>query len=183
MKRQNPSSMENWSLVYGNEPESYSMYSHGLCPSICRVQYQFYQEQVAIAKELGIDYPKWDYEMFFSRRSILTQEYMGLDENGKDNVVFPLDKPCDEGNTGPNNINHRYITEDIPVGCKIYHDLGVKFGVPTPIIDAMITIGGAFHEKSFYKETKYNLDYLGIGHMTKEELRDYLYTGKYTEKK
>ena len=176
------SSMENWSLVYGNEPDSYSMYSHGLCPSICRVQYQFYQEQVAIAKEIGIDYPKWEYEMFFSRRSILTQEYMGLDENGKDNVVFPLDKPCDEGNTGPNNINHRYITEDIPVGCKIYHDLGVKFGVPTPIIDAMITIGGAFHEKSFYKETKYNLDYLGIGHMTKEQLRDYLYTGKYTPK-
>ena len=173
------SSMENWSLVYGNEPDSYSMYSHGLCPSICRVQYQFYQEQVSIAKELGIDYPKWDYEMFFSRRSILTQEYMGLDENGKDNVVFPLDKPCDEGNTGPNDINHRYITEDIPVGCKIYHDLGVKFGVPTPIIDAMIVIGGAFHEKSFFKETKYNLDYLGIGHMTKEELRDYLYTGNY----
>ena len=175
------SSMENWSLVYGNEPDSYSMYSHGLCPSICRVQYQFYQEQVAIAKEIGIDYPKWDYEMFFSRRSILTQEYMGLDENGKDNVVFPLDKPCDEGNTGPNDINHRYITEDIPVGCKIYHDLGVKFGVPTPIIDAMIVIGGAFHEKSFYKETKYNLDYLGIGHMTKEQLRDYLYTGNYVD--
>ena len=35
------SSMENWSLVYGNEPNSYSMYSHGLCPSICEVQYQF----------------------------------------------------------------------------------------------------------------------------------------------
>ena len=46
----------------------------------------------------------------------------------------------------------------------------------------MITIGGAFHEKRFYKETKYTLDYLGIGHMTKEQLRDYLYTGKYTPK-
>ncbi len=177
------SSMENWSLVYGNEPDSYSMYSHGLCPSICRVQYQFYQEQVAIAKKLGIDYPKYEYEMFFSRRSILTQEYMGLDENGKDNVVFPLDKPCDEGNTGPNNINHRYITEDIPVGCKIYHDLGVKFGVPTPIIDSMIVLGGAMHEKSFFEETKYNLDYLGIGHMSKEQLLDYMNNGVYTDKK
>ena len=110
------SSMENWSLVYGNEPDSYSMYSHGLCPSICRIQYQFYQEECDLAKAIGIDYPKFTYEMFFSRRSILTQEYMGLDENGKDNVVFPLDKPCDEGNVGPNSIDHRYITEDIPVG-------------------------------------------------------------------
>lgn len=172
------SSMENWSSVYGNAPDSYSMYSHGLCPSICRVQYQFYEEERAIADAIGIKVPEYSYEMFFSRRSILTQEYMGLDENGKDNVVFPLDKPCDEGNTGPNSIDHRYITEDIPVGCKIYHDLGVKFGVPTPIIDSMIILGGAMHEKSFFNETKYDLDYLGIGHMSKEELLNYLYTGK-----
>lgn len=176
------SSMENWSLVYGNAPDSYSMYSHGLCPSICRVQYQFYMEEVNLAKAIGIDYPVYPYEQFFSRRSILTAEYMGLDENGKDNVVFPLDKPCEEGNTGPNDINHRYITEDIPVGCKLYHDFGVKFGVPTPIIDSMIVLGGAMHEKSFFKETKYNLDYLGIGHMTKEQMLDYMRTGNYTKK-
>lgn len=177
------SSMENWSLVYGNAPDSYSMYSHGLCPSICRIQYQFYQEECNLAKAIGIAAPYYSYESFFSRRSILTQEYMGLDESGKDNVVFPLDKPCDEGNTGPNSIDHRYITEDIPVGCKIYHDLGIKFGVPTPIIDSMIVLGGAMHEKSFFEDTRYNLDYLGIGHMTKEELLDYMYNGNYTEKK
>ena len=171
------SSMENWSLVYGNEPNSYSMYSHGLCPSTCEVQYQFYEEEKAIAHAIGIEVPEYSYEMFFSRRSILTQEYMGLNEEGKDNVVFPLDEPCNEGNTGPNDINHRYITEDIPVGCKIYHDLGEKFGVPTPIIDSMITLGGAMHEKSFFVETKYNLEYLGLDNMSKEELLSYLYTG------
>lgn len=172
------SSMENWSLVYGNEPNSYSMYSHGLCPSICRIQYQFYKEELDIAEAIGIKIPHYEYEMFFSRRSILTQEYMGLDENGKDNVVFPLDKPCNEGNVGPNTIDHRYITEDIPIGCKIYHDLGVKFGVNTPIIDSMIVLGGAMHETSYFKESKYDLDYLGIGQMNKEELLEYLYTGK-----
>ena len=175
------SSMENWSLVYGNEPDSYSMYSHGLCPSICRIQYQFYQEEVNLAKAIGIDYPFYSYDQFFSRRSILTAEYMGLDENGKDNVVFPLDKPCDEGNTGPNDINHRYITEDIPVGCKIYHDFGVKFGVSTPIIDSMIVLGGAMHEKSFFEQTKYNLAYLGIGHMNRVQLLEYMRTGEYNE--
>ena len=107
---------------------------------------------------------------------------MGLDENGKDNVVFPLDKPCDEGNTGPNDINHRYITEDVPVGCKIYHDLGVRFGVPTPVIDSMIVLAGAMHEKSFFQETRYDLDYLGIGHLSRQQLLDYMYTGNYVEK-
>lgn len=175
------SSMENWSLVYGNAPDTYSMYSHGLCPSIARVQWQFYQEEKSIADAIGIDIPHYDYEMFFSRRTILTQEYMGLNSEGKDNVVFPLDKPCDEGNVGPNSIDHRYFTEDIPVGCKIYHDLGMKFGVPTPVIDSMITIGGTYHEKNYFKETNYSLDYLGIGNMDKAQLLKYLRTGTLPE--
>lgn len=168
------STMENWSCIFGKEPGTYSLYSHGLCPSICRVQYQFYEEEIAIAKAIGVSVPEYSYETFFSRRSVLTQEYMGLDENGKDNVVFPLDQPCDEGNTGPDNIDHRYITEDIPVGCKIYHDLGVKFGVPTPIIDSMIVLGGAMHEMNYFEESKYDLEYLGIADMSKEELLAYM---------
>lgn len=171
------SSMENWSLVYGNAPDSYSMYSHGLCPSIAKVQYNFYEEEKALAGAIGIAIPKYEYEMFFSRRTILTQEYMGLNEEGKDNVVFPLDKPCEEGNTGPNDINHRYFTEDIPVGCKIYHDLGVKFGVPTPIIDSMIILGGAMHGVDYFNESKYSLEYLGIDKFNKDELLTYLNHG------
>lgn len=49
---------------FGNAPDSYSMYSHGLCPSICRVQYQFYMEEVNLAKAIGIDYPVYPYEQF-----------------------------------------------------------------------------------------------------------------------
>ena len=172
------SSMENWSCIFGKEPGTYSLYSHGLCPSICRIQYQFYEEERAIARAIGIQVPAYRYESFFSRRSVLTQEYMGTDEDGKDNVVFPLDQPCDEGNVGPDSINHRYITEDIPVGCKIYHDLGVKFGVPTPIIDSMIVLGGAMHETNYFETSRYNLDYLGIGKMGRKELLEYLYNGK-----
>lgn len=172
------SSMENWSLVYGNEPDSYSMYSHGLCPSICEVQYQFYNEEIALANAIGVGCPKYKYEMFFSRRSVLTQEYMGLDENGNDNVVFPLDQPSNEGNVGPNSIHHRYLTEDIPVSCKIYHELGVAYGVKTPIIDSMIIIGGAFHNKNFFIDSRYSLEYIGIAEMSKEKLLDYLHNGK-----
>ena len=175
------SSMENWSLVYGNPPDSYSMYSHGLCPTICRIQYQFYEEQCRIAKAIGVDLPFFSYKQFFSRRSVLTAEYMGADQFGNDNVVFPLGKPCDEGNTGPNDINHRYITEDIPVGCKIYHDLGERFGVKTPIIDSMIVLGGAFHDEDYLKTSRYSLDYLGIGKLSKKGLLTYLRDGVYQE--
>ena len=174
------STMENWGVIFcGNDKTTYSMYSHGLCPSICEVQYQFYNEEIALAEAIGVGCPTYKYEMFFSRRSVLTQEYMGLDENGNDNVVFPLDQPSNEGNTGPNTIHHRYMTEDVPIGCKIYHDLGVAYGVPTPIIDSMIVLAGAMHKKSFFETSKYTLAYLGIDNMSKEELLAYLNDGVY----
>ena len=174
------STMENWGVIFGGyDKNSYSMYCHGLCPSICEVQYQFFEEEKALAKEIGVGTPQYAYESFFSRRSVLTQEYMGLDKDGKDNVIFPLDQPSDEGNTGPNSINHRYLTEDVPVGCKIYHDLGVQYGVPTPVIDSMIVLAGSMHKKSFFETSKYNLAYLGIYNMPKEELLAYLNEGIY----
>lgn len=174
------STMENWGVIFcGNDKTTYSMYSHGLCPSICEVQYKFYNEEIALAEAMGIDCPRYKYEMFFSRRSVLTQEYMGLDEDGNDNVVFPLDQPSNEGNTGPNTIHHRYMTEDVPIGCKIYHDLGVQYGVPTPIIDSMITLAGAMHNTDFLKTSRYDLKYLGIDGMSKEELLAYLNEGVY----
>ena len=174
------STMENWGVIFGGyDKNSYSMYCHGLCPSICEVQYQFFEEEKALAKEIGVGTPQYAYESFFSRRSVLTQEYMGLDKDGKDNVIFPLDQPSDEGNTGPNSINHRYLTEDVPVGCKIYHDLGVQYGVPTPVIDSMIVLAGSMHKKSFFETSKYNLAYLGIDNMPKEELLAYLNEGIY----
>ena len=174
------STMENWGVIFGGyDKNSYSMYCHGLCPSICEVQYQFFEEEKALAKEIGVGTPQYAYESFFSRRSVLTQEYMGLDKDGKDNVIFPLDQPSDEGNTGPNSINHRYLPEDVPVGCKIYHDLGVQYGVPTPVIDSMIVLAGSMHKKSFFETSKYNLAYLGIDNMPKEELLAYLNEGIY----
>src|SRR6056297_2589254 len=134
------STMENRGVSCGGyEKTNYAMYCHGLCPAICEIQYQFYNEELALAEAIGVDAPKYSYESFFSRRSVLTQEYMGLDKSGEDNIVFPLDQPSTEGNTGPNSIHHRYLTEDVPVDCKIYHDLGKQYGVPTPIIDSMIT--------------------------------------------
>ena len=174
------STMENWGVIFGgHDKTNYSMYSHGLSPSICQVQVQFFEEEKALAKEIGVGTPSYTYESFFSRRSILAQEYMGLDKDGKDNVVFPLDQPSTEGNTGPNDINHRYLTEDVPVSCKIYHDLGLAYGVPTPIIDSMIVLAGSMHKKNFFKESNYDLTYLGIDNMSKEELLSYLNDGNY----
>ncbi len=173
------STMENWGKIFGDfDKTGYSMYAHALCPSICEVQYQFYNEEIKLAEGIGVDLPRYSYESFFSRRSVLAQEYMGLDKDGKDNMILPLDQPTTEANSGPNSIHHRYCTEDVPVGCKVYHELGVQYGISTPIIDSMIVLAGAMLKKNYFEEG-YSLQYLGIKDMDKETLLDYLNNGNF----
>ena len=167
------STMENWGKIFGDfDKTGYSMYSHALSPSICEVQYEFYNEEIALADEIGVDLGRYDKEDFFSRRSILALEYMG-----KGNMHLPLDEPSTEGNTGPDSVYHRYVTEDVPVGCKIYHELGQAYGIKTPVIDSMITLASVMVGKNYFEEG-YTLEYLGIDNMSKDELLSYLNEGK-----
>lgn len=167
--------MENFGVIFGDDKYKYSIYSHAYCPSISQVQYSFYQEQCKIAKAMGVGIQEFEKKQFFSRENILGCEYMGMDYE----IPFDQQDPIQFG-TGPFTMDNRYITEDVPVGCHIYHELGKRFGVKTPVIDSMINLASAILERDFYEEG-YTLDYLGIGHMTNEEMLKYLHQGIYIE--
>ena len=168
--------MENWGVIYGEEKNDFSIYSHAYCPSISRVQYQLYLEQRELAGAMGVGIQDFEKKQFFSRENILGAEYMGPDYE----IPFEEHDYIQYG-TGPFTIQNRYITEDIPVGCHVYHELGKKFGVKTPVVDSLINLASVMAEQDFY-EKGYTLDYLGIGHMDKEEMLDYLNNGNYKEK-
>ena len=80
--------------------------------------------------------------------------------------------------TGPFSIQDRYITEDVPVGCHIYHQLGKKYGVATPVIDSMITLGSVMTGQSFF-ETGLTLEDLDLDHLSAEETLAYLEKGQF----
>ncbi len=169
--------MENWGVIFGDEKNDFSIYSHAYCPSISRVQYALYQEQSALAQAMGVGIQDFEKRQFFSRENILGPEYMGPDYE----IPFEEHDYIQYG-TGPFTIQNRYITEDIPVGCHVYHELGKKFGVSTPVVDSLISLATVMAETDFWAKG-YTLDYLGIGHMTKEEMLKYLHEGVYVEKK
>jgi opine dehydrogenase len=168
--------MENWGVIYGENKYDFGIYSHAYCPSISEVQYAFYKEECALAEAMGVGIQHFEKKQFFSRENILGPEYMGED------YIIPFDQQdYIQWGTGPHTVENRYITEDIPVGCHVYHELGKKFGVATPVIDSMINLANAMLQRDFY-QTGYTLDYLGIGHMNKEEMNLYLREGVYKEK-
>lgn len=169
--------MENFGRVFGgNDKYQYSIYSHAYSESVAEVQYAFYLEQVQLAEAIGVDLQRYPKKNFLSRTSILGPEYMG------DDCIVPFDEqfPMAYG-TGPFSIQDRYVTEDIPVGCHLYHELGVKYGVATPVIDSMITLGSVMTGRDFYG-TGLTLEDLDLAHLDKEEVLTYLETGSFREK-
>lgn len=166
------STMENFGTIFGDDKYQFSIYSHAYCPSISQVQYTFYQEECSLADTIGVGIQPYEKEHFFSRENVLGQEYMGLD------YLIPFDKqdPIQYG-TGPFTMENRYITEDIPVGCYVYQQLGNVYGVQTPVVDSMISLACAILGRDLTAKG-YTLEYIGIDNMTKEELNDYLRTGK-----
>jgi opine dehydrogenase len=167
------STMENFGKIFGEDRTKFSIYSHAYCNSISEVQYSFYLEECELAKALGVGIQPYEREHFFSRENVLGQEYMGLD------YLIPFDQqdPIQYG-TGPFSMENRYITEDIPVGCYVYSQLGKKFGVKTPIIDSMIHLAQAIMKRDLLKNG-YTLDYLGIGDLTPDQLNAWIREGKY----
>lgn len=168
--------MENWGVVYGgNDKTTYSIYSHSFCPSISEVQYEFYQEEMRLAEAIGVGIQPFAKEVFFQRTSVLGSEYMGED------CIVPFTDQWQTGfGTGPFTIQNRYVTEDVPVGCHVYHELGKKFGIATPVIDSMITLASVMNKTDYFAEGM-KLEDLGIAHLDREALLAYLNEGVYQE--
>lgn len=166
--------MENYGVVFGEDKYKYSIYCHAFCNSIAEVQYAFYQEECRLAEAIGVGIQFFDREVFFQRTSVLGAEYMG------EGVRVPFTEQWPTGyGTGPFSIQNRYVTEDIPIGCHVYHELGKKFGVETKVVDSMITLGSTMAGQDFYK-TGLTLEALGIAHMNREQMLKYLREGEYT---
>lgn len=165
------STMQNFGRIFGDDKFKFSIYSHAYCEGISEVQYSFYLEECELAKAMGVGIQPYEREHFFSRENVLGQEYMGLDYK----IPYDHQDPIQYG-TGPFTMENRYITEDIPIGCNVYSQLGRAYGVKTPVIDSMITLACAILKRDLLK-TGYTLADLGIDGMTKEELNKYLREG------
>lgn len=77
---------------------------------------------------------------------------------------------------GPDSIWNRYLTEDCPNGIVPWSELGRLCGVPTPAMDAVVTIYSLVHERDWRGEG-IKLPSLGLENMTVAAIRGFLKTG------
>jgi len=143
----------------------YSMYKHGMSPAVSRVQFAFYQEERKIANAMGIKMPEYREDQFFWKGSIMGIEYW---VPFVDVIMPPI--------VGPDSVEHRYFTEDIPVGTVMRYHLAKKFGVEIPIIESLIRLGSVVCKRDFLKEG-ISPKQLGIEDLDKKQIIRYVREG------
>jgi opine dehydrogenase len=137
----------------------FDYYSDGVTPSLARVVERIDAERLAVARALGVDVPSIQE---FYRKSYGVQ---GQSLHQQIQQVRAYD-----GIKGPTTLNTRYLFEDIPTGLVPLACLGSAVGVPTPTIQAVVTLGGALLGRDFWKDGR-TLEKLGLAQKSPDEIR------------
>jgi len=137
----------------------FEFYTQGASVSVCQVLEKLDAERVAVAAALGIN-------------SITAREwlYRAYDATGKNLHEAMMANVGYRGILAPNNLNVRYLTEDVPMSLVPMASLGEMLGVPTPIMRSIINLSGILQGTDFWAEGR-TVEKLGIAGMTMRDLR------------
>jgi opine dehydrogenase len=150
--------------------EAYKFYAEGVTPSVARLYEAINAERVAVAAALGADVPDladWFERTYGVRGTTLSETCQLLTTNS--------DGPYQATGT-PKSFDHKYITEDVPVGLVPMHALGAAVGVATPMIGGLITLVHGLTGKDFSAEAR-TLQRMGLAGLDTAGIRRVLQQG------
>jgi opine dehydrogenase len=141
-------------------------YEEGVTPGVVKVITRVDDERRAVARALGydlIDAAEAYYRAGFSPRGDLWAAINGS------RMLTQLRAPGVLGN--------RWLTEDIPYGIASWASLGAHYGVATPTLDALVTIGSIVMGSDGKADAR-DVRRLGVEGMSVPALTAYLETGR-----
>ncbi len=135
--------------------EVYKFYAEGVTPAVARLYAAINAERVAVAAALGAEVPTLEdwFERTYGVRGATVPETCQL-------LTTNSDGPYQATGT-PRVWDHKYIAEDVPVGLMPMSALGKAAGVPTPRIDAVITLARTLAGTDFADAAR-SLDRMGL---------------------
>src|ERR1700730_12885863 len=150
--------------------ESYKFYAEGVTPAVARLYQAINAERVMVAAALGAKVPTledWFERTYGVRGANLSETCQLLTTNS--------DGPYQATGT-PRDLQHKYITEDVPVGLMPMSALGRAAGVPTPLIDAVVALAQTMAGKDFATAAR-TIDRMGLAGMDAAQIRQTLAEG------
>jgi opine dehydrogenase len=157
------STLMNMSRIEQIGPYRNSHYD--ITPSVARIMETVDNERMAIARTLC-------YESY----SFIETMQIMYKIKGESVYDTMYNISAHEVQMAPENLKHRYVTEDIPYGLVTVSSLGHMLGIPTPGMEAVIGIASMANAED-YKTTGRTMEKMGLSHLSLKELIDYV-TGK-----
>jgi opine dehydrogenase len=84
-------------------------------------------------------------------------------------LTFNTDGPYQATGT-PKNFEHKYVSEDVPVGLIPMREIGRAVGVATPALDAVIAVASIMAGTDFASSAR-TLDRMGLAGMNAAQIR------------
>ncbi|MEO8330612.1 MAG: NAD/NADP octopine/nopaline dehydrogenase family protein, partial [Candidatus Nanopelagicales bacterium] len=134
-------------------------YEDGITQSVGRLMEAVDNERLAIAAALGVPLlsePDIGVVQGYMKQSNYTTGYS--------------DAPGFQGIKAPDQIDSRYLTEDVGFTLVFFTDLARSVGVSTPVMDAIIDITSVVLARDLRGEGARTMASLGLGGLNKEQL-------------
>jgi opine dehydrogenase len=144
----------------------FQFYIDGVTQSVARVLETLDRERVTVAAALGI-----------RARTALEWLKMAYDATGADLHEAIHNQSGYYGINAPRTLNHRYITEDIPMSLVPIAALGQRYGVSVRGVDAVIRLACIVHQTDYWRRGR-TLDKLGIEQLSVVEVVRYVTEGR-----
>jgi len=138
-------------------------YEDGVTPAVGRLIEAVDKERVAIGKKLGFD--------------IIPDPELGVMQGYMQKVNYENGYRTASGFKGikaQNQLDHRYLNEDVGYGLVFLSELGKQIEVDTPIMDSVISIASIVTKRNYKEEKARTMQSLGLGQYSMEELNQIL---------
>jgi len=143
----------------------FQFYVDGVSPSVARVLEVLDRERVTVASALGI-----------RARTALEWLQMAYHATGEDLYEAIHNQPGYYGIQAPPTLNHRYITEDVPMSLVPIAALADSYGVSVHGMESIILWACIIHRTDYWRRGR-TLDKLGIKDWSVSEITKYVMEG------
>lgn len=160
----------NMGFVEGERPGGWFFYTDGYTQGVGEIGEQLDKERLSIVRAYGL--PE------ISVVEALLRYYGHQGMNGRNLHELFRDSPIHHPAPGPKTTDNRMITEDVPYGLVPLTCFARLAGVPTPTMDAVITMASVLN-KTDYRMTGRTVESLGFEGKTPGEIQQYVDTGSF----
>ncbi|KAL1859848.1 hypothetical protein Plec18167_006320 [Paecilomyces lecythidis] len=155
-----PAALMNAGWIEATKGDFY-FYAQGMSPSVSRVTEKVDNERLAIARAYGFDLV--DITTYMNRNYSHDREFQDYHGFAVGSVIHNKTK------SAPTSMKHRYLLEDILYGMVPWYELGLKCGLPSPTIRALIEMASVVSGFDYLEHGR-TLKAAGLGEATKEQV-------------